>query len=108
MTETESRNTWENAVYSAALLSERQIDTILLVSTAIHLPRVAMAFQAQGLTVIPALTLFFNDRPKLADPQSWLPSITAVTTIHYACYEWLGRLWYAVRHSQLNDLLDFR
>ncbi len=108
MIETESRDTWENAAFSAALLRERHLDTILLVSTAIHLPRATPVFQAQGLTVIPAPTLFFNDRPKPADPQSWLPSAAAAATIHYACYEWLGRLWYVVRYSQLNDLLDFR
>lgn len=96
MAETASRNTWENAVQSAAILRERHIDTILLVSNAVHLPRATRAFQAQGLTVIPAPTLFFDDRPDPLDPRSWLPSVTAIATVYYVSYEWLGRLWYSV------------
>lgn len=103
MIETESRDTWENAVYGAALLRERHIDTILLVSTATHLPRAAPAFERQGLTVIPAPTLFLNDQPKPADLKSWLPSAAAVAAIHYAGHEWLGRLWYAARRAPSRD-----
>lgn len=95
--ETASRDTWENAVNSAKLLHARGIDTILLVSNAIHLPRATRAFAMQGLHVVPAPTLFFDDRPDLLDFQSWLPSIRASTEIHYACYEWLGHLWYTLR-----------
>jgi uncharacterized SAM-binding protein YcdF (DUF218 family) len=95
LAETESRNTWENAVNSAAILRQRGIDRLLLVSNAAHLPRATAAFRAQGLTVLPAPTLFFDDQPEPLDLQSWLPSVTAVAQVHYACYEWLGRLWYA-------------
>ncbi|MCP5158784.1 MAG: YdcF family protein [Gammaproteobacteria bacterium] len=99
LTETESRNTWENAVYSAAILRRRHIDTILLVTNAVHQPRAMMAFAVQGLKVIPAPTLFFDDRPDLLDPESWLPSVRAIAEIRYDCYEWLGRWWYAVQYS---------
>jgi uncharacterized SAM-binding protein YcdF (DUF218 family) len=98
--ETTSRNTWENAIYSAAILRERRIDTILLVTNAAHLPRAITAFQAQGLTVIPAPTLFFNNQLEPLDPQSWLPSVNAIIAVYYASYEWLGRLWYVVRYSR--------
>jgi len=98
LTETTSRDTWENAVNSAALLRERHINTILLVTNAVHLPRAVAAFQAQGLVVIPAPTLFFNDQPHPFDFQSWLPSVTAIAEIHYAGYEWLGQWWYAWRY----------
>ncbi|CDH47082.1 conserved hypothetical protein [Candidatus Contendobacter odensis Run_B_J11] len=95
LTETTSRDTWQNAVNSAALLRERHINTILLVTNAAHLPRAVAAFQAQGLVVIPAPTLFFDDQPHPFDFQSWLPSVTAIAEIHYAGYEWLGQWWYA-------------
>ncbi|MBE2294755.1 MAG: YdcF family protein [Phycisphaerales bacterium] len=97
LTETASRDTWENAVNSAKLLHERRIGTILLVSNAIHLPRATRAFTMQGLHVIPAPTLLFDDRPDLLDFQSWLPSVGASAEIRYACYEWLGQLWYTLR-----------
>ena len=94
--ETNSRNTWENAVNSAAILRERRVDSILLVTNAAHLPRAVTAFQAQGLNVIPAPTLFFDDQPEPLNPESWLPSVTAIATVYYASYEWLGRWWYVV------------
>jgi uncharacterized SAM-binding protein YcdF (DUF218 family) len=105
--ETASRDTWENAAYSALLLRERHIDTILLVSTATHLPRAVAAFERQGLTVIPAPTLFRKDQLDPTNPRSWLPSTTAVAAIHDAGYEWLGRLWYAVRHTPRKDFRAF-
>jgi len=97
LVENRSRDTWENALYSAALLRERGIETVLLVSNAAHLPRAAAAFTAQGLRVIAAPTLFFNQRLQPLDPQSWLPSVTAIEDMHYAAHEWLGQVWYAWR-----------
>lgn len=108
LTETASRDTWENAVNSAALLRQRDIHSLLLVSNAAHLPRAVAAFQAQGLVVIPAPTLFFNDQPDPLDVQSWLPSVTAIAEIHYAVYEGLGRLWYTARYHALSAAQDSR
>jgi uncharacterized SAM-binding protein YcdF (DUF218 family) len=108
ISETASRDTWDNAVYSAALLRARHIDTILLVSTAAHLPRAVAAFERQGLTVIPAPTLFLNDQPEPAEFKSWLPSIAASAAVHYAGHEWLGRLWYAVRPTSPEDFRTVR
>ena len=100
LTETRSQNTWENAAYSAAILRRRHIDTILLVTNAMHQPRAIRAFAAHGLKVIPAPTLFFDDQLDLLDPQSWLPSVSATAEVHYGCYEWLGRGWYALRYAK--------
>lgn len=100
LTETKSENTWENAAYSAAILRRHHINTILLVTNAAHQPRAVAAFAAHGLKVIPAPTLFFDDQPDLLDPQSWLPSVRAITEVHYSCYEWLGRWWYTARYTK--------
>ena len=56
--ETKSRNTYENALYSRPLLEEQGIDTILLVTSAIHMPRSVALFEKQGFTVIPLPTDF--------------------------------------------------
>lgn len=49
----QSRNTYEDAVYSAEILHQKGIDRILLVTSASHMPRSVPLFQAQGLEVIP-------------------------------------------------------
>jgi uncharacterized SAM-binding protein YcdF (DUF218 family) len=51
--EPDSRNTYEDAVYSARILREKGIHRILLVTSAFHMPRSVRLFEAQGLEVIP-------------------------------------------------------
>lgn len=53
-----SLNTYENAVNSAAILRELGIDRILLVTSAMHMPRSVALFEQQDITVIPAPTDF--------------------------------------------------
>lgn len=52
--EPNSRNTYENAVFSAKILKEKGIEKILLVTSAWHMQRAVNLFEAQGLQVIPA------------------------------------------------------
>jgi uncharacterized SAM-binding protein YcdF (DUF218 family) len=54
----ESRNTYEDALYSAQILKEKGVRRILLVTSAWHMPRSVRLFQAQGLDVVPAPTDF--------------------------------------------------
>ena len=56
--EDKSQNTHENAVFSAQMLKEKGIHRILLVTSAIHMPRAMAVFKKQGLEVIPAPTDF--------------------------------------------------
>ncbi|MGE4220508.1 MAG: YdcF family protein [Alphaproteobacteria bacterium] len=50
----ESRNSHENALAARALLSPKGISTLVLVSDASHLRRMAAALRHQGFTVVPA------------------------------------------------------
>jgi uncharacterized SAM-binding protein YcdF (DUF218 family) len=52
--EPESLNTYENAVQCARILEEKDIQRIILVTTATHMPRSVALFEHQGLEVIPA------------------------------------------------------
>ena len=52
----DSQNTAEDALFSAEILRELEIDEIILVTSALHMPRALALFEAQGLTVIPAPT----------------------------------------------------
>jgi uncharacterized SAM-binding protein YcdF (DUF218 family) len=51
--ETESQNTYENALFSKKILAENEINRILLVTSALHMPRSVALFEKQGLEVIP-------------------------------------------------------
>ena len=53
-----STNTYEDALYSAEILAEMGVEEILLVTSAMHMPRSVAVFEAQGLTVYPAPTDF--------------------------------------------------
>ena len=56
--EPDSRNTEDNAAFSAPILQEHNVHSILLVTSAMHMPRAVYLFEGQGFEVIPAPTDF--------------------------------------------------
>lgn len=50
----DSQNTYEDALYSFEILEEKGITKVILVTSAIHMPRSKALFEKQGLEVIPA------------------------------------------------------
>jgi uncharacterized SAM-binding protein YcdF (DUF218 family) len=85
-----SRNTDENARYSAALLKREGIDRVVLVAHAIDMPRAAAEFAEQSVTVVPAPTgLFSPIGPSLMD---FVPSASALLLSHDALYEILANV----------------
>ena len=54
--ETQSRNTHDNAVYTAQMLKARGLQRVLLVTSAFHMRRAEALFLAQGVQVVPAPT----------------------------------------------------
>lgn len=90
-----SRDTAENARYSAALLQADGIRRILLVTDAMHMPRAHMAFVRAGLDAVSAPTMFFS--VKSPEMSAWVPSAEGLRRSWYAIYEWIGILWYELR-----------
>jgi len=86
--EDRSRDTRENALYSAELLRRDGIQRIALVSNAWHLARAIPLFEAQGLTVLPAPTVFNTAGEGV---EAWLPSAHALQQSMIAIKEWVGR-----------------
>ena len=88
--EEDSRNTLENAAFSAKLLNERGIRHVLLVTSALHMPRALALFSAQGLQVEPAPTDFEADNPP-PGALAWLPDAEALDGSGRAMKEWVGK-----------------
>ena len=87
-----SRNTRENAAFSAALLKARGIEHILLVTSALHMPRALVLFKAQGLQVTPEPTDFGAGREPPSGLLAWLPDAGALNGSALAMKELVG-LW---------------
>ncbi len=88
--EERSRNTTQNADFTADILAERGIGRILLVTSALHMPRSVALFKAQGLKVIAAAT-DHEVRP-LQAWRNWLPDTDALDGSSRAIKEIVGRL----------------
>jgi uncharacterized SAM-binding protein YcdF (DUF218 family) len=86
-----SGTTRENAAFSAALLKQRGIHHVLLVTSALHMPRALKLFVEQGLDVEPAPTDYESDQlsPGLL---GWLPDTGALDGSGRAIKELVG-LW---------------
>ncbi|MBZ8181576.1 YdcF family protein [Oscillatoria salina IIICB1] len=61
--EPDSLNTYENAVNVRKILEDRGIKRVLLVTSAIHMPRSVLIFQRQNFEVIPAPCDFLIAKP---------------------------------------------
>jgi uncharacterized SAM-binding protein YcdF (DUF218 family) len=95
--EARSRDTFENASFSAAMLRTDGIRRILLVTDAMHMPRARAAFERAGMDVVSAPTLFFGTQARSTG--AWVPSAEGMRRSWYAMYELLGIAWYRLRSS---------
>ncbi|HHJ38650.1 MAG: hypothetical protein AXA67_04220 [Methylothermaceae bacteria B42] len=96
--EENSVNTYENARYSARILKNNGIQHILLVTHAYHMPRAKEAFQATGLEVTPAATVYFCTYPEEFAIFNWLPENRALYRNRLLLHEMVGRWWYRMRY----------
>lgn len=87
--EARSRNTEENALYTKQLLAEQHFDKILLVTSALHMPRALALFRAQGIAAIPA-PADFDAVPRKGLLQSWLPDAETLERSSAALKEYIA------------------
>lgn len=85
-----SRNTSQNAEYSAEIPAQQGINRILLVTSAYHMLRAKGLFEAQGLEVFPVAT----DHEVLHQPlwRNLFPETSALVGSSRAIKEIVGRL----------------
>ena len=95
--ENTANTTWENAILTKALLKEQGQNTIILVTSAWHIPRAVWCFEAQGLNVIPAPTDYLTENEPY-DLRSFLPRWNVLNDSSHALHEYLGLLFYRLKH----------
>ena len=88
-----SRSTYENAVESARILKQHNIDKAILVTDAAHLPRATRCFRKQGIEVLP-WGCRYRSRPLRFTPMLIVPNASAAQGTVAAIHEWLGLAWY--------------
>lgn len=88
--EERSRNTRQNAQFTAEILKSKGVSRILLVTSALHMRRAVLLFESQGLTVIPAAT--DHEARSNFSASDWLPEAGALEGSARAMKEIVGRL----------------
>lgn len=89
--EDESLNTAENALFVARELGQA---TVVLVTHAVHMPRAQRAFEAAGMTVVPAPLGFISGRGNGVVFSDLIPTRDGFLGSRYALYEYFGAVWY--------------
>lgn len=104
--EAESRNTVENALFSASLLKRDGISRIILVTHGYHMRRARYLFEQFGVSVDPAaVELSLNNSKSLASTlRSLLPTVEALSHTFFACNEMGGILYARLRNLSTADL----
>lgn len=104
LTETESINTYENAVYSKLMLDQHGLKTVLLVTSAMHMPRALATFRTAGITATPAPTDFEASGPGPSGLHAWIANPAALELTTRVLKEYVGWLVYRNRGWISGDL----
>ncbi|MBD2014659.1 YdcF family protein [Microcoleus sp. FACHB-53] len=100
-----SLNTHQNAVNVKKIMQERGIRRILLVTSAMHMPRSLRIFQRQGIDAIPAPTDFLVSQQEIEEPNSspqaimlsLMPDTERLDRTTRALKEYIGMAVYRLR-----------
>lgn len=95
--ETHSLTTHENAVYTQATLAGHGMQQVILVTSALHMPRAMAVFRKQGIRAIPAPAPLQIRRPTQAAFSTWRPDWRTLTASRSIIKEYAGLLVYWLR-----------
>lgn len=95
--EDRSLTTYENAVYTARLLDERKLDRVLVVTSALHMPRAMGVFRKQHVDALAA-----SSPPQIVVPDDpafsfWQPNAHVLSASRSIVKEYVGMLVYWLR-----------
>jgi uncharacterized SAM-binding protein YcdF (DUF218 family) len=103
--EPDSLNTYQNAVNVSKIIEKRDIKKVLLITSALHMPRSLMIFKKQGMDVIPAPTDFLVSEGEMQELGSTpkaailnlIPSTDNLHQFTVTLKEYVGILIYRLR-----------
>jgi uncharacterized SAM-binding protein YcdF (DUF218 family) len=96
--EQESRNTFENAKFTASLLTKRKFSNPCLVTSAYHMTRAVRSLAVFDVSVIP----LSSDFKAYRDDYGWrhaLPTMQSLSISVLALHEYLGLLFYMLAYG---------
>lgn len=96
--EDQSKNTYENALFTKQILEKEYPNaSLLLMTSAWHMPRAKRCFWKQGLQPTIFSVDFFSERTRGA-PESWLfPYRLGFARWEYLIKEWIGIIMYKLK-----------
>lgn len=91
-----SLNTHENALYTARLLQENNINGLrcILVTSAFHMPRAIRCYQKQGIKALPFAADFYSEDRFFDIGRMLIPSAVAIDRWNILFKEWTGLIVY--------------
>lgn len=93
--ESESRNTWENAVYSAELINENYKGSrVLLITSAWHMRRSIACFNAAGINAVPYPVDERAGKGAWTPDRLIIPSAASLHNWNTLIHEWFGCIMY--------------
>jgi uncharacterized SAM-binding protein YcdF (DUF218 family) len=95
--EDRSRNTYENASFSAAILRQAGIPAALVVAHPWDMARALWSFRAVGYPVLPRPAP--EGRSLTLSPAALLPQVPALQDSYFALHELIGLAWYRIRYG---------
>lgn len=97
LVEDQSRNTLENARFTAHLLEKEGILKAYVVTHAWHMHRAVIEFERAGIEVVPAPTQFATGGEMRPAYLQWLPNANSLNDSRAYLHEAIGRAWYGVK-----------
>lgn len=93
--EKKARNTWENGLFTKRMLDSLRLQpSVILVTSALHMPRSVAVFRKLGVAVYPAPTDYAADVPFQWRAIGMIPNAGSLNQSTNALHEWYGIVAY--------------
>ncbi len=91
LAESNSRNTFENAKFTAQLLQEKKLEPpYVLITSAFHMRRSLLCFKKAGVAVIPFAVDQHSGTCMLTPDKTIIPSVEVLLDWNILIHEWMG------------------